>query len=287
MVGNSIASGQDVGLSQELIMPRLELTESLPSRCSATARGHLSQEEERRLARLAAQGDERAFERLVQSHLPLVHAIASEFRSYGLPADELVSEGLLGLVKAARCFDPERGVPLAGYAAWWIRAYIRTFTLENRRIVRGPCTRGARKILAGLNRTERTLTQLDGERPQPEALARALGVSVREVDEMRAVLRARDVPCGVETNGRVFELPSDAPSPETVVSEAEERELQDRRLRLALSQLDPRARRVLEQRNLLPEVATLGMLGNELGVSKERVRQIEVQAKARVQELCA
>ena len=89
---------------------------------AARSSGMLTREEERRLARLARQGDERAFDRLVRAHIPLVFAMAYEFRSYGLPPDELVGEGLLGLVKAARDFDPERGTRLATYAAWWIRA---------------------------------------------------------------------------------------------------------------------------------------------------------------------
>jgi RNA polymerase sigma-32 factor len=255
----------------------------------ATARLVLSHEEEIRLAGLAELGDERAFALLVTSHMPLVYAIASEFRSYGLPEDELVSEGRLGLVKAVRCFDPERGARLASYAAWWIRAYVRSFTLRNRRIVRGPSTRHGRRILAGLNRAERILTQLHGEPPPAEVLARALGVSVREIDETRSVLGARDVPFGVDVNGHVFELPSDAPSPEAIVSEAEEQLLQDRRLRSALSQLDPRTRQVIEQRHLVPEaeVATLKGLGARLRLSRERVRQIEDRGKARLRELCA
>jgi RNA polymerase sigma-32 factor len=262
---------------------------SFPAGCSGIARAGLSHDEERRLADRAERGDEGALERLVTSHVPLVHTIVNEFRSYGLPREDLVSEGLLGLVKAARCFDSERGVRFASYAAWWIRAYVRSFTLRNRRIVRGPDTRRARRVLAGLHKAERTLTQLRGEPPPAEALAGALGVSVRDVDEMRSVLGARDMPYGVEINGRAFELPSDAPTPETIVSEAEERRLHVRRLRSALSQLDPRSRRVLEQRNLVSEgeVATLAMLGDELGVSRERVRQIEDRARSFLRELCA
>jgi RNA polymerase sigma-32 factor len=271
---------------QEIAMSHSEPASVLSQRLR-TDRAGLSQDEEHRLAQLAQRGDERAFERLVKSHVPLVCAIASEFRSYGLPAEELLSEGLLGLVKATRCFDHERGSRLATYAAWWIRAYIRQYTLDNRRIVRGPSRRSSRKVLAGLSKTERALTQVRGERPEPQALARALGVTTRDVEEIRSALGARDVAYGVEVAGRSFELPSDWSTPEAIVSDAQERQAATDRLHDALCQLDPRARRILEQRHLAPEVATLGMLSDELGVSRERVRQIEASAKARLRALCA
>jgi RNA polymerase sigma-32 factor len=156
----------------------------------------LSQVEEQDLARLAQQGNQRAFERLVHAHIPLVFAIASEFRSYGLPAEELMSEGLLGLVKAARGFDPERGTRLASYAAWWIRAYLRSYTISNRRIVRGPSTRNARKTLAWLRRTERELARSTGGPPDLDAVASVLGVKTSDVEEARAILGKRDLPYG-------------------------------------------------------------------------------------------
>lgn len=253
-----------------------------------SGRTSLGPEEERDLARRSGQGDAAAFGRIVDAHIPLVHSIASEFRTFGLPPEELVSEGLLGLVKAVRSFDPERGVRLSTYAVWWIRAYVRRYTIENRRIVRGPSTRNARKVMAGLSKTERRLTQLHGEAPGPEAIASVLGVAPSDVEEARAVLRARDVPCDVQAGGRPFQFASDALSPEAIVTEKDERRVSRERVHSALACLAPRARRILERRYLEDEASTFAELGRELGISRERVRQIEMEAKARVRSaLCA
>lgn len=144
---------------------------------AANAEEMSSREQEHLLAVRARHGDQRAFDRFVQSHLPLVFAIAFEFRGFGLPADELLSEGLLGLVKGARDFDPDRGTRFATYAALWIRARVRSYSLSNRRIVRGPCTRNARKLRGSMRRVERDLEQRTGERAAPEAVAAALQVA--------------------------------------------------------------------------------------------------------------
>jgi RNA polymerase sigma-32 factor len=258
----------------------LSLVKPPPS--GSRARTCLTPDEERRLARLARAGDERAFERLVEAHIPLVYTMAHEFRSFGSSFDDLIGEGLLGLVKAAREFDPDRGARLASYAAWWIRAYLRRFTIENRRIVRGPSTRNARKVLAGLSKTERALSQADGQKPDREAVATALGVTPRDVEDMKSVLGARDVPCGVEVDGRTFEVPCEAFSPETLLSEADERRALTELVQGALSHLEPRSRRILEGRYLAPETRSLADLGHELGISRERVRQLETAAKEQV-----
>ena len=141
----------------------------------------LTAEEELRLAKEASAGSGAGFERLLKSHLRLVLTIAHEFSAYGLPLDDLVSEGLLGLVEAARRYDPERGVRLAAYAAWWIRAYMRRYTIFNRRIVRTPSSRHGRKLLANLRRIQREVAQTTGERPDAETVAKLLGVGVRDV----------------------------------------------------------------------------------------------------------
>jgi RNA polymerase sigma-32 factor len=242
----------------------------------------LSGEEEQRLARMAQRGDERAFEQLIRAHLRLVFATAWEFRSYGLPGEELLSEGLLGLVKGVRGYDPERGVRLASYASLWIRAYMRRCTLEGRRVVRLPSSRAGRRVLAGLRRTERRLEHATGRTPDVEAIADALGVTAADVDEMRAALGSHDIPYDVEIAGRRFDIASDAPSPEAVALEVEGKRISRELLRQALSQLTPRARRVIEQRCLSDDVNTLADLSQELGISRERVRQIEAHAKTQL-----
>lgn len=244
----------------------------------------LTMEEETRLAQRAAAGCERSFERLLCSHLRLVLTIARDFRAYGLPLQDLVSEGLLGLVEAARRFDPERGVRLAAYAAWWIRAYIRRYTIFNRRIVRTPSTRHGRRLLANLRRTQRDLAQANGTPPDADAVAAALGVEPRDVEEMEAALSGRDVPCGADADGRTFELTSDAPSPETVVAETEDRARSVRRLHLAMNELPARERHILNRRYLVEEDNSLASIGRGMGLSRERVRQLEHQAQGRVRD---
>ena len=253
----------------------------------AGSRAMLSADEEDRLARLAKKGDAAAFERLVDSHMPLVFAMVSEFRTYGLPMDELLSEAMLGLVKAARCFDPNRGPRLAGYAAMWIRAYLRSYTLANRRIVRGPSTRNARKVMAQLRKTERDLGGPNGERPDAEAVASALGVNADDVEEARNVLSKRDVPYGVEADPAGLFLASQEPSPEAVVTRADDERAATELVHRGLSVLDPRAQRILQQRYLEPKATSLSDLSRELGISRERVRQIESQAKAAVRAAIA
>ncbi|MDH5673829.1 MAG: sigma-70 family RNA polymerase sigma factor [Myxococcales bacterium] len=242
----------------------------------------LSAQEELELAQRAAQGCERSFEKLLKSHLRLVLTIAHEFSSYGLRLDELVSEGLLGLVEAARRFEPERGVRLAAYAAWWIRAYMRRYTIFNRRIVRTPSSRHGRKLLANMRRTQRELAQKSGEQPDAQAVAEALGVGVRDVEEMEAALSGRDVPCGYDPEGRSTELVAEAPSPEDVVAVAEERSQAEQALRGAMSVLSDRERHIVEERYLSGESCSLATIGRGMGLSRERVRQLEHQAQAKI-----
>jgi RNA polymerase sigma factor (sigma-70 family) len=238
----------------------------------------LTRDEELRLTRLARSGDGAAFDQVVKAHLPLVHAMAWEYRSHGVPLDDLVGEAMLGLVKGAREFDPERGVRLAGYAALWIHAYLRRFTLDNRRIVRGPNTRNARRVLAGLRRTERDLERRHGDRPEAQAVAQALGVSVAEVEEMRSVLSARDEPTG-DAHEQHRELASHAATPERAAEDAERRELAAELVSDALGRLEPRMRGVLTRRCMEETPPTFAEIARELCLSRERVRQIEGQAR--------
>ncbi len=251
-------------------------------RKAAALTAPLSAPEEQTLAKAARGGDKRALDTLLRAHFRLVFTIAHEFGNYGCPLDELVSEGLVGLVEAAERFDTERQVRFAVYAALWIRAYIRRYTLANRRLVRVPSTRNARKLLAHMRETQRTLTQQTGEAPSSEAVAGALGVDVRDVDEMENALHGRDIPCGVEVQGRTFEPTCGEPSPEALVAQA--RELQDNHVRVqsALRRLNTRERRVVEERGLRESARSLADIGRDLGISRERVRQIEHEAQTKM-----
>jgi len=242
----------------------------------------LSAAEERQLAREAGEGSDQAFQALLESHLRLVLSIAHEFSTYGLPLDELVAEGMLGLVEAARRFDPERGVRLAGYAAWWIRAYVRRHTICNRRIVRTPSSRHGRKLLANLRRTQRDLAQRSGEQPDSQTVAELLGVGVRDVEEMEAALSGRDVPCGHDPSGGAIDVASERPSPESEVAETEERERARRSLQGAMADLGERERHILQQRFLNDETSSLASIGRDMGLSRERVRQLEHKARAQM-----
>jgi len=245
----------------------------------------LTREEEQSLARRIQQGDERACDALLQAHLRLVFSMAAEFGSYGLAFDDLVSEALVGLLVAVRRFDPDRGVRFAAYAAWWIRAQLRQYTLANRRIVRSPSTRNGRMLLARLRRTQRLLGQHTGEQPDRQAVANALGVAVSEVEEIECVLSSRDMPCGVEIAGRTLEIASEAPSPEALVAEADEQRDMRRDFRRALTALSQRERRIIEERCLREVPSSLADLGRDLGISRERVRQLEVHSQKKLSSI--
>ena len=246
----------------------------------------LARDEELSLARRARAGDQAAFDRLVGAHLPLVHAMARQFRAHGVALDDLVGEAMLGLVKGARDFDPERGVRLAAYAALWIRAYLRRFTLANRRIVRGPNTRSARRLLGGLRRTERDLERCHGRKADAQAVAATLGVTAADVEEMRSVLSVRDVATGATSEDH-RELPSRTLSPESLAADAENQKLASELVKDALSRLEPRMRDVLARRNLDDAPPTLAEIGRELSVSRERVRQIEAQGRTELRAAVA
>jgi len=236
----------------------------------------LTAEEETALARKAKLGDAAAEERLVTAHIRFVFAIADQFTRYGVSFDELVSEGVLGLMEAVRRFDPENGARLASYAAWWIRALLRRYTLQNRRVVRAPSTRKARKVIAHLSATRRELAQRTGTEPDAAAIASELGVSEADVEEVELALQRVDVACGQHERGS-YEAVCPLPSPEAVAAERE----REQRTRIAvhrgLDLLTPRERLIVSQRALHESPRRLEDIGADLGVSRERVRQLQQQ----------
>lgn len=253
-------------------------------RIAALGAEPLDADEERALARAARSGNARAFDRLVRAHLRLVFAMVAEHPSYGAPTSDLTAEGMLGLVCAARRFDPDRGVRLATYATHWIRAYLRRYTLRTRRIVGPPSTRVGRAVLFNLGRAERDLAQLLGTAPTREALAEYLGASVDEVAEAQQALRARDA--GIHGGEGLIvdsiEPISPDPSPELVLTEAEARRRAAALLRRGFTTLGARERTILRSRHLQAEPSSLDELGRSLGISRERVRQLEARGYERL-----
>jgi RNA polymerase sigma-32 factor len=206
--------------------------------------------------------------------------VARDFSRYGLPFEDLVSEGMLGLVEAARRFDPDRGVRFASCAIFWIRARVRSYTLFNRRIVRMPSSRNGRKLLAALRRTQRELARATGEWPAAGVVAARLGVSVRDVEEIDTALSGRDMSYGSDIAAGGIEVACGQPSPETLVADTEEYAHSMRVVRSELAKLSSREREILQQRYLVEESATLESIGREMGLSTERVRQLESRAQA-------
>lgn len=236
----------------------------------------LKADEERELLRRVQEDDDAAaLERLCVAHLRMVFAAAKRFAVPSIPTEDLVAEGSLALTEAARRFDRSKNVRFGTYAAWWIRGLIRRYTLANRRVVGTPSTRHARKLLAHLRTTERAMTAELGHPPTAEQVAERLRVKPSDVREVRAALGARDVAVGVDRDGVRFELPSSGPSPEELVAEREERNLTAEQIQAALEKLGQRERLVLERRLMKSDGETLADIGKVLGLSGERVRQIE------------
>lgn len=251
-------------------------------RAIAASAPMLTTDEEVRLARIAQAGGVAARDALVRSHMRLVLAIASNFRTHGVELDDLVSEGLLGMVEAVKRFDPERGVRLAAYAAWWIRAYVRRYTIVNRRIVRPPSTRNARRVLSHLRTVQRNLTQRNGEEPDSDAVAAELNVETSDVTEMEDVLRGRDVAIagGPDSAGR--ELASSTATPEDELIASDDQRWAEAVISHAMAELSPRERDVFSERSLQDAPPSLAAMGSRLGLSRERVRQIHERGYQKV-----
>lgn len=246
----------------------------------------LSAAEERTLAEAYRTGSQQALERLVTSHMRLVISIAQSYSRHGVPLDELISEGGLGLMEAAQRFEPERGVRFAVYAAWWVRAYIRRYTIANRRIVRTPSTRNARKLLARLRSTQREVAQRQGEPASHEVVAQILDVKPEDVETMDAVLGGRDVPlAGTVPAGEGWDVVDDGPSPEEHTAAEEMRAASSEALCRAFHALDEREREIVRRRYFDDEKASLSTIARSLGLSRERVRQLEHRAQHKMRQV--
>ncbi len=234
------------------------------------------------LTRIQESNDSRALDALLLSHVRLVLSIAHKYRRHGLALEDLVAEGNLGLVEAARRFDRSRGTRFSTYAAWWVRALIRRFTIANRRIVGAPSTRAARRLLSKLRTTQRRLAAELGAPPTREQVAEALDVTPEDVATVEAALGGRDVSLAPTPDGQVLELVSDNESPEETASKKEAHELNARSVQHALEGLEARERLIIEKRLLDDDRETLARIGEQLGLSRERVRQLELRARQKL-----
>ncbi|HLH96017.1 MAG TPA: RNA polymerase sigma factor RpoH [Xanthobacteraceae bacterium] len=252
----------------------------------------LEPEEEYMLAkRWRERGDSSAAHRLVTSHLRLVAKIAAGYRGYGLPIGEVLSEGNVGLMQAIRRFDPERGFRLATYAMWWIKAAIQDYILRSWSLVKMGTTANQKKLFFNLRKAKSKISALEeGDlRPdQARLIADRLGVSEQELVEMNRRLAgdsSLNTPVGSDADASEWQdwLADNAPSQERVLIESEELDHRRQALSEALTVLGERERRIFEARRLADEPLTLEDLAAEYGVSRERVRQIEVRAFERVE----
>ena len=242
----------------------------------------LSAAREAQLIAEARAGSASAKQEIITSHLRLVKRVARRISPH--PTEDALAEGTLGLVEALARFDPERGARFSTYAAHWVRALVTRHVLENRRIVRAPSTRAARRVFAGIGRTERSLAAVEST-PTAERIARALSVSVADVEEVVTSMRARDVPVGPQRHGAPeIDLPTETASPEDAVAHAEESARTTRAIASALARLPARERVIVTARNLDDDSRTLDSLARELSVSRERVRQLERRARDRLGE---
>ena len=251
----------------------------------------LSAERERELARRFRGADDlEAARELVLAHLRVVVAISRGYLGYGLPQADLIQEGNIGLMKAVKRFDPERGVRLVSFAVHWIRAEIHEFILRNWRMVKIATTKAQRKLFFNLRSLKSSLASLGPE--DVKAVARQLGVKPEEVVEMETRLAGRDValePAGDdddESFAPISYLMAEDAEPGRILEHEQTARLRGEGLRRALASLDPRSRRIVEARWLKEkDAATLHDLAAEFGVSAERIRQIEAKALARMKNV--
>ncbi|MDN3626686.1 RNA polymerase sigma factor RpoH [Methylobacterium isbiliense] len=236
-------------------------------------------------------GDRDAAHKLVTSHLRLVAKIAMGYRGYGLPIGEVVSEGNVGLMQAVKRFDPDKGFRLATYAMWWIKAAIQEYILRSWSLVKMGTTANQKKLFFNLRKAKGRISALDEGDLKPDQvkqIATRLGVPEQDVIDMNRRLSgdaSLNAPLREEGEGEWQDwLVDDSPTQETVLAREEEGQNRLAALRDALDVLNPRERRIFEARRLAEDPITLEDLSSEFGVSRERVRQIEVRAFEKVQD---
>ncbi|MCP5085456.1 MAG: RNA polymerase factor sigma-32 [Rhodobacteraceae bacterium] len=242
--------------------------------------------------------DEQALHRLVTAYMRLGISMASKFRRYGAPMSDLIQEAGVGLMKAADKFDPERGVRFSTYAQWWIKAAIQDYVMRNWSMVRTGSTSSQKSLFFNLKRVQATLEReaakvgetLDKHQLN-EKIAHEIGVPMRDVQMMQGRLAGADFSLNAqqssEDEGREWQdtLADDSPQAEEVVTRNKDLSTLRGWLDDAMDGLSDRERYILSQRLLIEDTRTLGSIGDELGLSKERIRQVESAALTKLKKL--
>merc|ERR1711904_551854 len=254
----------------------------------------LEKDEEYMLARSYAEhGDTDAAHKLVTSHLRLVAKIALGYRGYGLPVSDLVSEGSIGLMKAVKKFDPERGFRLSTYAMWWIRASITEYVLRSWSMVKLGTMAAQKKLFFSLRKMKSSLNIIDNGDLTPAQLtelSEAMNVSEVEINSMNRRLMARDTslnaPLSQDDETTEFQdtLISETPSPEVISADSRELAFRRKLLKDAMANLNEREQDIITERRLSEDPVTLDELGKRYGISRERVRQLEARAFEKISE---
>jgi RNA polymerase sigma-32 factor len=237
-------------------------------------------------------GDRTAAHRLVTSHLRLVAKIAMGYRGYGLPISEVISEGNVGLMQAVKRFEPDKGFRLATYAMWWIKAAIQEYILRSWSLVKMGTTANQKKLFFNLRKAKSRISALEEGDMRPDqvkTIAKRLGVPEQDVIDMNRRLSgdaSLNAPIRADGDSGEWQdwLVDDSATQETTLAESEEFDNRRKALSDALSVLNERERRIFEARRLADDPVTLEELAEEFGVSRERVRQIEVRAFEKVQK---
>jgi len=236
-------------------------------------------------------GDHEAAHKLVNSHLRLVAKIARGYRGYGLPISDLISEGNVGLMRAIERFEPKKGFRLATYAVWWIRASIREYILRSWSLVKMATTANRKKLFFNLPAAKSKISVFDDgdiRHDQVETIAKRLGVTEQDVIDMNGWLSGdvslnAPIRAGSDSGEWLDWLVDESAGQETALAASDELDNRRRALISALSVLNDRERRIFEARRLAEDPITLAELADEFGVSRERVRQIDVSSLKKVQ----
>lgn len=249
----------------------------------------LSQEEENELAkRLRDHGDISAAQQLILSHLRFVISIARSYKGYGLPQADLIQEGNVGLMKAVKRFDPERGVRLVSFAVHWIKAEIHEFIMRNWRLVKIATTKQQRKLFFNLRSLKQSLNAMNPQ--EVDAVAKQLNVKPEEVVEMEKRFSGNDIslePLSEDEDESYSPIAylTDGTEPSQILEVEQNRVSHIEGLQQSLASLDERSRHIIEARWLRDkDTATLHELADELGISAERVRQIEAKAIQKIRQ---